>query len=176
MSGSSSVPQNKNNVTDASCDTALADTVSVPFWKDKSLQDMTRSEWESLCDGCGKCCLHKLQDEDEEDGTPGPIHNTSVSCHLLDVGSCQCSNYERRLDFVPDCVQLFPQFIGRHTWLPRTCAYRLVYEGKDLLWWHPLVSGDPGTVHEAGISVRGRVVSERRAGPLEHHIVDWPDL
>ena len=176
MSESSSVSQRKSRHIAVSCDAVSPVVGSEPFWKSKSLEEMTREEWESLCDGCGKCCLHKLQDEDDADGTPGAIHNTNVACHLLDPGSCRCSNYERRFDFVPDCVQLFPQFISRHTWLPRSCAYRLIHEGKDLPWWHPLVSGDPNSVHEAGVSVRGRVVSERRAGPLEHHIVDWPDL
>lgn len=136
---------------------------------------MTREQWESLCDGCGKCCLHKLQDE-EDDGTLGDIYHTNVACRLLDTTSCRCSNYERRWDFVPDCVQLFPQFIPRATWLPPTCAYRLVHEGQDLPWWHPLISGDPETVHEAGISLRGRAIPERKAGPLEHHLVEWEDL
>lgn len=146
-----------------------------PFWETKSLEEMTTEEWESLCDGCGKCCLHKLQDEDD-DGELGDIHNTNVACRLLDLGSCRCGDYANRWDFVPDCVQLFPKFIARATWLPPTCAYKLVHEGRPLHWWHPLVSGDPDTVHEAGISVRGRAVSERKAGPLDHHIVDWPDL
>jgi uncharacterized cysteine cluster protein YcgN (CxxCxxCC family) len=146
-------------------------TLRPQFWERFSLEQLTQAEWEALCDGCGKCCLHKLEDEET-----GRVYRTNVACRLLDRATARCSDYKHRKAQVPDCVQLFPQFIGRHTWLPRTCAYRLVYEGKDLLWWHPLVSGDPGTVHEAGISVRGRVVSERRAGPLEHHIVDWPDL
>jgi uncharacterized cysteine cluster protein YcgN (CxxCxxCC family) len=139
------------------------------------MTEMTPEEWESLCDGCGKCCLHKLQDEDD-DGTLGDIHHTNVACRLLDLSSCRCSNYARRWDFVPDCVQLFPQFIGRAPWLPPTCAYRLLHEGKDLPPWHPLVSGDPESVHAAGVSLRGRAISERKAGPLEHHLVDWADL
>lgn len=160
----------------ASASAPRPETTDTPFWKARSLEEMTTEEWESLCDGCGKCCLHKLQDEDDEDGTPGEIHHTNVACRLLDLGSCQCSDYANRWDFVPDCVQLFPQFIPTARWLPPTCAYRLISEGKDLLWWHPLVSGDSETVHEAGISVRGRSVSERKADIIEHHIVDWPDL
>jgi uncharacterized cysteine cluster protein YcgN (CxxCxxCC family) len=137
---------------------------------------MTPSQWESLCDGCGKCCLHKLQEEDDDDGTPGLVEHTNVACRLLDVGSCRCSKYETRFRFVPDCVQLTPDGVRGINWLPGTCAYRLVAEGQPLPWWHPLISGDPETVHEAGVSVRGRVISETRAGPLEHHIVEWPDL
>lgn len=146
-----------------------------PFWKTTALEDMSPEQWESLCDGCGKCCLHKIQDE-EDDGSLGPVQHTSVACRLLDLGSCQCSDYANRWDFVPDCVQLYPGAIARMGWLPPTCAYRLVHEGKDLEWWHPLVSGDASTVHQAGMSVRGRAISERKAGPLEHHLVDWPDL
>ncbi|WP_404382654.1 YcgN family cysteine cluster protein [Caenispirillum salinarum] len=147
-----------------------------PFWETKRLEDMTVAEWESLCDGCGKCCLHKLQEEDDEDGTLGPVEHTNVACRLLDVGTCRCSRYETRFRYVPDCVQLTPEDVRGLNWLPGTCAYRLVAEGQPLPWWHPLVSGDPETVHEAGVSVRGRVISETRAGPLQHHIVEWPDL
>lgn len=146
-----------------------------PFWQTLPLAAMSRAQWESLCDGCGKCCLHKLQDE-EGDGTLGDIHYTEVACHLLNLHTCQCSNYANRWEQVPDCVQLAPQFIDSTPWLPSTCAYRLLAEGKDLPWWHPLVSGDRETVHHAGMSVRGRAMSERRAGPLDHHIVTWPDL
>lgn len=148
---------------------------SQPFWKTKSLEEMTSEEWESLCDGCGKCCLHKLQDEDEN-GDLGPIRHTNVACRLLDLGTCRCGDYQNRWDLVPDCVQLYAGAIARMAWLPPTCAYRLIHEGKDLAWWHPLVSGDPETVHQAGVSVRGRAVSERKAGRLEHHLVEWPDL
>lgn len=130
---------------------------------------MSRQEWESLCDGCGKCCLHKLEDEDT-----GRIHYTNVACRLLNPGTCQCKDYDNRQKHVPDCVQLTPEGAGSLRWLPSTCAYRLLAEGKPLQWWHPLVSGDPQTVHQAGVSVRGRVVSENRAGPLDHHVVEWP--
>jgi hypothetical protein len=140
-----------------------------PFWKTKRLEEMSAAEWESLCDGCGRCCLHKLRDEDSN-----ALAFTNVACRLLDLRSCACRDYANRSRLVPDCVQLTTETLREIDWLPPSCAYRLVAEGKDLAWWHKLVSGDPDTVHQAGISVRGRAVSERRAGPLEHHVVDWP--
>ena len=140
-----------------------------PFWQTKTLEEMTREEWESLCDGCGRCCLHKLRyDESNELGF------TNVACRLLDLETCQCSKYATRHRYVPDCVTLTPAEVRAIDWLPPSCAYRLLAEGKKLAWWHPLVSGDPDTVHQAGVSVRGRAVSERRAGALEDHIVEWP--
>jgi uncharacterized cysteine cluster protein YcgN (CxxCxxCC family) len=143
-----------------------------PFWKTKTLEEMTPDEWESLCDGCGRCCLHKLVYEDE---TPaGQLCYTNVACRLLDTESCRCTKYPTRKRYVPDCVTLTPEEVKKINWLPPSCAYRRVAEGKGLAWWHPLVSGDPETVHTAGISVRGRAISERQAGPLDHHIVDWP--
>lgn len=141
-----------------------------PFWETVALEDMTRDEWESLCDGCGKCCLIKLEDEETLD-----LAYTDVACRLLDMGSCRCSRYAERSRLVPDCITLTPEIIPSLRWMPKSCAYRLISEGKPLHWWHPLVSRDPETVHQAGISVRGRVISERRAGDLEDHIVDWPD-
>ena len=142
---------------------------AVPFWKLKPLAAMTEAEWESLCDGCGKCCLNKLMDEET-----GEIQPTRLACRLLDIGACRCMRYEERQRLVPDCVVLTPENIATLSWMPSTCAYRRLAKGKDLLWWHPLVSGDPETVHQAGVSVRGRVVSERRAKkPLEHYVVDW---
>lgn len=141
-----------------------------PFWRRKTLAEMTRGEWESLCDGCAKCCLDKLQDDDT-----GEISYTEVACRLLDLGTCRCTDYANRKRFVPDCVVLTPRTVDRLTWLPSTCAYRLISEGKDLAWWHPLVSGDPETVHRAGVSVRGRAVPEALAGDLEDHIVHWPE-
>jgi uncharacterized cysteine cluster protein YcgN (CxxCxxCC family) len=130
---------------------------------------MSEAEWESLCDSCGRCCLHKLEDEDTKE-----VHYTEVSCKLLDLGTCRCSNYEKRVDFVDDCVKLTPES-ARLRWLPRSCAYRRLVEGKKLHWWHPLVSGDPETVHSAGISVRGRAIDENKAGNLLDHIVTWPE-
>ncbi len=126
-----------------------------PFWRRKTLAEMTRSEWESLCDGCAKCCLDKLEDEDT-----GEIRYTEVACRLLDLGTCRCTDYANRKRFVPDCVILTARRVDRLAWLPSTCAYRLLSEGKDLEWWHPLVSGDPETVHRAGVWVRGREVPE----------------
>jgi len=105
----------------------------------------------------------------------GEIEQTNVSCHLLDLEACRCGDYPNRHRRVPDCVRITARNIAALKWMPKTCAYRVLAEGGELAWWHPLVSGDPDTVHEAGISVRGRAVSERRAGPLEHHIIDWSD-
>ncbi len=133
-----------------------------PFWKTKSLETMNEAEWESLCDGCGRCCLVKLEDEDT-----GKIHFTDVGCTLLDEHACRCKDYAHRQKRVSDCVRLTPEAVRKISWLPRTCGYRLVAEGKDLEWWHPLVSGSADTVHEAGISVRGRV-----SGPEEDFAVD----
>jgi len=136
------------------------------FWE-KPLQALTRQEWEALCDGCGKCCLHKVEDEDS-----GEIIATNVACRLLDRHSCRCSNYRGRRAFVPDCVRLTSGTVGALRWLPSTCAYRLRSEGKELPEWHYLVSGDRETVHQAGISVRGWTVSEDQAGDIEHHLID----
>jgi uncharacterized cysteine cluster protein YcgN (CxxCxxCC family) len=130
---------------------------------------MTDAEWESLCDGCGRCCLHKLRDDVTE-----ALSFTNVACHLLDLGTCACGDYQRRQQQVPDCVQLTPDALDEIDWLPPSCAYRRLQEGRGLAWWHPLVSGDPESVHSAGVSVRGKAVSERHSGPLEHHLVDWP--
>lgn len=128
--------------------------MSQPFWKTKTLEAMSLAEWESLCDGCGKCCLSKLEDEDT-----GEIYWTTVGCRLLDAGTCRCRDYGNRLALVSDCVKLTPLNVRTIPWLPETCAYRLVMEGQDLAWWHPLVSGRAETVHEAGISVRGKVTA-----------------
>ncbi|WP_237213867.1 YcgN family cysteine cluster protein [Falsiroseomonas oryziterrae] len=142
---------------------------TVPFWRSKTLGEMTRAEWESLCDGCARCCLHKLRDEDTNE-----LGWTDVACRLLDTQSCRCSDYANRKARVPDCVKLTPKRVAEIDWLPPTCAYRLLAEGRDLPWWHPLVSGRPETVHEAGVSVRGKARPEREAGALEDHIVSWP--
>ena len=133
---------------------------------------MTPPEWEALCDGCGKCCLIKLIDEVTDE-----LHFTTVACRLLDCSSCRCGDYANRKTLVPDCVVLSPRVVEELQWMPSTCAYRLLREGKELPWWHPLVSGRAETVHEAGISVRGRAVSERDVPDesLPDYISDWPE-
>jgi len=143
-----------------------------PFWQTKTLDEMTHEEWESLCDGCGRCCLNKLEDWDT-----GAIYWTNVACTLLDGTTCRCKNYEQRFDTVPDCVQLSPETVRTLKWLPPTCAYRLIREGRDLYWWHPLVSKDPQSVHDAGISVKDKTISEDGMEPeeFENYLVDWPD-
>lgn len=138
-----------------------------PFWQTKALGDMSRAEWESLCDGCGRCCLHKLQDDETNE-----VWHTDVACRLLDLRSCQCKRYADRLRWVPDCTILTPDRVADFRWLPQSCAYRRLSEGRGLAWWHPLVSGSRETVHQAGISVRGWAVDERDAGDLEDHIRD----
>ncbi|MBL6691480.1 MAG: YcgN family cysteine cluster protein [Pseudomonadales bacterium] len=132
--------------------------------------EMTSEEWESLCDGCARCCLHKLEDVDTD-----KVHYTSIVCRFLDQDACNCTQYERRSELVPDCVKLTPVGALDYTWLPNTCAYRMVAEGKDLEWWHPLVSGDRETVHEAGISVKGKCISELYVHPdsVEDQIIHW---
>jgi len=138
------------------------------FWESVALADMSTTQWESLCDGCGKCCLHKLEDEDT-----GEVFVCNVACRLLEVDTCRCQDYAQRKTLVPDCTVLTPQRIAEFHWLPKTCAYRLLAEGQPLPEWHPLISGDPETVHRAGISVRGRVISEIDAEDLQQHITDW---
>jgi uncharacterized cysteine cluster protein YcgN (CxxCxxCC family) len=172
-----------------------------PFWKTRTLEAMSDAEWESLCDGCGRCCLVKLEEEADPDTDVAPPRAmprharaknpalvppgadnprtwyTDLGCRLLDGDTCRCSDYANRQAKVPDCVKLTPQTVRTLGWLPPTCAYRLVAEGRDLYWWHPLVSGDPETVHAAGVSVRGRVAASEDDLPLydyEDRIVGWP--
>lgn len=142
----------------------------VPFWKRKTFEEMTREEWESLCDGCARCCLYKLEDEDT-----GEIYYTNVICRLLDTYRCRCTHYQDRQTLMPTCLVLTPEMVRQLRWMPKTCAYRLLAEGKDLEWWHPLVSGDPNSVHKAGISVRYRTMAESEVDMdnLEDYIVDW---
>ena len=141
------------------------------FWQTKTLSQMTRSEWEKLCDGCGRCCLVKLEDEDT-----GRIYTTSVSCRLLGRGDCRCMDYENRFEKVSDCLDLSAEDIGALSWLPDTCAYRLLYEGKPLADWHPLVSGSPYSVISAGISIAGQTISEDEVAEedLGNFLEEWP--
>lgn len=140
-----------------------------PFWQRKTLDEMTREEWESLCDGCARCCIVKFEDEDTKE-----ILYTDVVCRLLDIERCRCTAYGDRSRLVPTCLVLTPDLVRSLKWMPETCAYRLIAEGKPLAWWHPLVSGDPNTVHQAGISVRGKVLSEQGMTDeeLEEHIIE----
>ena len=131
-----------------------------PFWKTKSLEKMNHDEWESLCDGCARCCLQKIEDEDT-----GQIQFTPVSCDFLDISSCRCMVYEDRALVNPHCVPLTPDKLRHTNWLPASCAYRCLAEERELEWWHPLVSGDPGTVHKAGISVRDKVLPGKYVHP-----------
>ncbi|EJF86298.1 YcgN family cysteine cluster protein [Candidatus Bartonella washoeensis] len=124
----------------------------VPFWKVKKLEEISITEWESLCDGCGRCCLHKVEDDDT-----GDIYATSVACRLLDAETCRCRDYMHRKSIVSDCILLDIATIKTARWLPESCAYRLIYEGQDLQWWHPLVSGNPQTVHQTEFSARGQI-------------------
>jgi len=139
-----------------------------PFWKRKTLDQLDQDEWESLCDGCGLCCLQKL--EDEEDGS---VYYTRIACKLLDHESCRCTNYPERRQFVPDCIQLSPAQAEEFRWLPPTCAYRLVSEGTDLPPWHHLICGDPQAVHNAGISQSGRMLREDSVAEedWENHLI-----
>ena len=140
----------------------------VPFWRHKRLHQMTHEEWESLCDGCGKCCLHKLEDIDT-----GEISITDVACGYLDTVKCRCTDYPNRQKNVHDCVKLTQKNLPTLRWLPETCAYRLIYQGNDLPAWHYLVCGDRNEVHASGHSVRGKSISEYEVVDLERHVTDW---
>lgn len=138
------------------------------FWE-LPLAQLNRAEWEALCDGCGRCCLHKIEDADT-----GVISGTNVACKLLDTATARCIDYRNRKAFVPDCLRLTLRIVNDVEWLPDSCAYRLRAGGRSLPRWHYLISGDREGVVRAGVSVIGRVVSETEAGPIEHHLVDWP--
>ncbi len=144
----------------------------LPFWKIKGLEEMTHAEWESLCDGCGKCCLHKIEDEDD-----GHVYYTDVACRLLDLKTCRCLDYENRLKIVKDCLSLTPTLARSLLWLPETCAYRRLAEGKELSWWHPLVSNNSETVRLAHISICGKALSELQVDMdrIEERVITWID-
>lgn len=153
---------------------ALADAkpLEAGYWRTKTLEQMNEREWESLCDNCGRCCVISLEDQDT-----GVLEYTNVSCKLFDTVKCGCGDYANRKATVPDCVKLTPKNVPKLDWLPRTCAYRLVSEGKDLFWWHPLISGDVETVHVAQVSARNKTRPEGRLkmSGLIRHITLWPE-
>jgi uncharacterized protein len=161
-------PRRAGTSTGSSTGSVSAGATDVPFWQRKTLDEMSPTEWESLCDGCGRCCLLKLEDEDTAE-----IHLTRLSCKLLDVGNCRCKDYPKRHEQVPDCVAINPAKVRELSWLPATCGYRLIGAGEPLQWWHPLVSGSADTVHQAGISVRGWALSETRvkAEHIQRYII-----
>jgi len=139
------------------------------FWEIKKLEQMTDQEWESLCDGCARCCLLKLEDEDT-----GALFFTNVSCHLLDIENCNCKDYPNRKLLVPECLQVRRMPISEYQWLPKTCAYRLVSQGQPLPEWHPLISGDQQSVQQVGVTVESFAVSEDYIHPqqLQDHIIE----
>lgn len=140
------------------------------FWKNKSLSEMSHEEWESLCDGCGRCCLHKLEDEDNSD-----VYYTNVACRLLDLKTCRCMHYPERKTLVSDCICLEPSKMKPLHWLPPTCAYRLLDEGKVLPKWHPLISNNQESIHSSGISVREFAVAEIEGLDLEDYVINLPE-
>lgn len=144
-------------------------TIEKDFWKHKKLSEMSLEEWEALCDGCGICCLFKIEDADS-----GEVHLTNVACRFLDMQSCTCLLYKNRLRAMPTCIKLSPSKVKNLTWLPDTCTYRLVLQGKPLPDWHPLVSGDPRSVHRAGISILGKAVRESSVDmkELEKYVIE----
>jgi uncharacterized cysteine cluster protein YcgN (CxxCxxCC family) len=138
------------------------------FWKTKKLAEMTAEEWESLCDNCGKCCLHKLEDEDT-----GKIVFTSVACRLINLNTCRCTRYNERTKLVAECLDIRKLEVEKYNWLPATCAYRLLNEGKELTAWHPLLSRTPFSVKRAGLSISSYAIKESMAMDLEDHIIEW---
>lgn len=138
----------------------------MPFWETKTLEEMTPEEWESLCDGCGRCCLLKFDLDDDPN-----VYTTAVACRLLDPSTCRCSDYANRFERVPACLRMTIRAARELDWLPVTCAYRRVARGEGLAEWHPLVSGDPEAVHEAGVGVRGWTVSEDSVE--EQDLIHW---
>jgi uncharacterized cysteine cluster protein YcgN (CxxCxxCC family) len=143
-------------------------TDSSPFWKRKPLERLSPAEWESLCDGCAKCCLYKLEDEDTAE-----VYFTNVHCRLLNAETGRCGDYPNRSERVPDCVTITLEVLANPYWLPETCAYRRLAEGRDLPEWHPLITGDPKSTFRARHSILGRSVCEDEADELESHIIDW---
>jgi len=141
------------------------------FWETKTLSQMSKNEWESLCDGCGKCCLNKIIDDETEE-----LHFTNVACHLLHTKTCQCKKYEKRLKIVPDCVKISLDDVEQFHWLPASCAYKLLIEEKPLPVWHPLITGSQSAMHKGGHSIRGKIISETQVDPdnLEDYIAIWP--
>lgn len=146
-------------------------TPPLPFWRTKRLEELDAREWEALCDGCGRCCLLKLEDDET-----GELFHTRLACRLLDIGACRCRDYDNRHTAVNDCIRIDAEKVRSLRWLPSSCGYRRVAEGRDLAWWHPLVSGNPDTVHEAGISVRSLARSEVGVPErsLNRYIIDEP--
>jgi uncharacterized cysteine cluster protein YcgN (CxxCxxCC family) len=140
------------------------------FWETKTLAQMTTEEWESLCDNCGKCCLHKLEDEDT-----GELAFTSVCCDLIDLETCRCTRYSERCTLVPDCIDLKQHDFAEYNWLPATCAYRLLTDGEPLPDWHPLVSGNPESVKDAGVAITSYAIKESQVEDMEDHIIAWLD-
>ncbi|WKL59022.1 YcgN family cysteine cluster protein [Asticcacaulis sp. ZE23SCel15] len=145
-----------------------------PFWETKTLSEMNRTEWESLCDGCGLCCLVRFEDEDT-----GEVIPTRVHCKLFNPDRCTCTDYANRKKYVPDCIKLTPHNIEALEWMPKSCAYRRLHEGKDLPRWHPLITGDPDSTHKAGVSIRGQTVSETAFADIEDAIdfmaMEWAE-
>ena len=147
----------------------MTTTLRPRFWE-RPLTQLTAPEWEALCDGCGKCCLNKIEYEDT-----GEVEYTRVACRLLDDATCRCTQYPIRHQFVPDCIRITPKTIAKVAyWMPATCAYRLRHEGRDLPDWHPLLTGDPNSVHAAGMSMRGRTVPEFEVeeDDWDHYIIE----